>query len=126
MTKLEDIGAALYRSEHPSKPTPYHALNPPVRERYEIMARAAVEAMRKPSPLMYTTANDMEVNYKRQLKSFDVFGFCGLTYVAMIDAILNEPEDFDYVQDIAEKIPPTETPDPERIRRAILNEKAEG
>ena len=87
MTKLEEIERAMFHAYYDGNPTAAFDARAPWFSR---LTRAAVEAMREPNPLMYTIANDMEVNYRRQLKSFDVFGFCGLTYVAMIDAILNE------------------------------------
>ena len=53
------------------------------------MARAAIKEMRDPTPEMYSIANAIEAKEKAHLKHFDVSGFCGLAYIAMIDAALN-------------------------------------
>src|SRR3990167_9425132 len=52
-------------------------------------ARAALENLKLLSPKMFERANELEVKYKKQLKSFEVVGFCALTYQAIIQAALD-------------------------------------
>jgi DNA-binding MarR family transcriptional regulator len=49
-------------------------------------ARIAIATMRKPTEAMYARANAIEAKSKADLKHFDVTGFVGLAYQAMIDA----------------------------------------
>lgn len=47
--------------------------------------RRTIRAMWQPTPEMYAKAGILEDSFKEQLKSYDVSGFCGLTYQAMVN-----------------------------------------
>jgi hypothetical protein len=52
----------------------------------EAAARAAIEAMRRPTPEMYAYANKHEAKYKEDAKNgIETGGYCGLIYEGMID-----------------------------------------
>lgn len=56
-------------------------------------AHAAIKALHIPTESMFAIANRLEADYKSQLKSFEVTGFCAHIYQAMIDVAL-EPDKY--------------------------------
>lgn len=64
----------------------WDALMPGIREIWLSNTDAALDALQYPTEEMIAFANTQEAKHKRDLKSFDVTGFCLLVYQSLIRA----------------------------------------